>query len=538
MSEGNDAGGDGECHDELVRWLESGAAWTGDPQPIQRIETHISQVFLSADRVYKLKKPVRFDFLDFSTVQAREHACREEVRLNRRLAADVYLGVKAITVEANGSFRFDGPGQVVDWLVEMKRLPADRMMDALHIRHALRPDDVEQLASLLVGFYESLTGAVLTSKAYHRHCLSHVHDNCTELLAEAHSLDPAAVLRTHGFQLQMLHLNSIEFDQRVQSGKIVDGHGDLRPEHICFTDPIAIFDCIEFSSEFRQLDRADELAFLVSECEILGAGWAGERLWSRYQAISDDRPSRQLFDFYRTYRASVRTKVAALRATQLAGNEKQQALKDAFSHLHYADRVASPHLRPLVLAIGGLSGTGKTTLAQALAKEFAAELLRSDVIRQKLFPENAQSSELATAKYSPESRQQVYHELFRRAGEIHRQKISVILDATFSTRASILDGSTLAADRASLFLAIECTCRPETSRERIALRRARGSDASEATADVYEQQRQTWEKWPSHVPQCQVDTEQPVHNQVARVIETLRSIAGTNTAAGCLPESL
>src|SRR5262245_5284269 len=229
-----------QVHTALVRWLARPEAYPHRPDKVEQIETHISHLFLAGSYVYKLKKPVRYDFLDFSTLQGREQACREEVRLNRRLAADTYLGVAAISQGPSGEFRWDGAGEVVDWLVEMRRLPTELTLDALHSRGKLRPEHTERLADVLIGFYRSLTPLPLAPQAYRERCLAHVCGNLRELLAVKHHLPRGVVERIHGFQLQLLNLRPDLFDERVSSGRIVEGHGDLRPEHICFSDPLAI----------------------------------------------------------------------------------------------------------------------------------------------------------------------------------------------------------------------------------------------------------------------------------------------------------
>src|SRR5439155_12847777 len=202
---------------------------------------------------------------------------------------------------------------------------------------------------------------------YRELCLSHVHGNLRELLAVKHHLPRGVVERVHGFQLQLLMLQPALFEGRVESGRIVEGHGDLRPEHICLSDPIQIFDCIEFSPDFRRIDVADELAFLAAECDFLGADWVGPQLLAAYRRQSGDIPPPILIDFYKSYRACVRAKVAALRADQLQGAAQSAAAAEAHQHLALADRHVESWSKPLVLVVGGLSGTGKTTLAKALA---------------------------------------------------------------------------------------------------------------------------------------------------------------------------
>jgi aminoglycoside phosphotransferase family enzyme/predicted kinase len=506
----------------IVAWLSSPSAYPHRPAEVERVETHISCVFLAGSEVYKLKKPVRFDFLDFSTLPAREHACREEVRLNRRLAPHVYLGVVPVTAQAGGAFALAGNGEIVDWLVHMRRLPEDRMLDALYERGALRPEHIDQLSQLLAAFYAGAEPVALSAAQYRGRCLAHVQGNLAELMAVSHHVPRSVVERVHGFQLQLLQLQAELFATRVQAGRIVEGHGDLRPEHICLTDPIAIFDCIEFNEEFRQLDVADELAFLAAECDFLGATWVGPLLLQRYQELSGDCPPQVLVDFYRAYRACVRAKVAALRAGQVAGDARERAVQDAATHLALADKYVAPHLRPLMLVVGGLSGTGKSSLARELAKSLGAELLRTDIIRQELFGRSAQPGEVDAGMYQPAARLRVYQEMLSQAAAWHCQRVSVVLDATFSKAADLLAADAVVTDPHAQFLAIECQCAPELVRQRILARQQAGGDASQATLAVFEQQRTRWEPWPDQIPACRVDTQQSLETQRDQVFGVLR----------------
>jgi uncharacterized protein len=373
----------------------------------------------------------------------------------------------------------------------------------------------------LIDFYRSLAPLAVSPHEYRQRCLAHVRGNCRELLAVKHHLPRGVVERVHAFQLQLLNLQQDLFEDRVRSGRIVEGHGDLRPEHICSCDPLAIFDCIEFNADFRCLDVADELAFLAAECDFLGADWVGPQLLHAYQQQSGDRPPEILFAFYKSYRACVRAKVAALRADQIAGPARETAAAEASRHLALADKSAAPWLRPLAVVIGGLSGSGKTTLASAVADALGAELLRTDVLRQKLFasPETDQTDD---GRYSRQARQRVYDEMLRRTAQLLADGISVVLDGTFSSRDAVRKAHRLAADSQYRFLAVECFCREEVARARIGRRLAQGRDASEARPEIHDQQRRQWETWPADTPQVRIDTEQPLTAQVEQVFAALQ----------------
>ena len=515
-----------EC---IVRWLSKPQAYTtssgqhaGDRRTatVERLETHISQLFLAGPLVYKLKKRVKYSFLDFSSLEARDEACHAEVRLNRRLAADWYIGALPITRDAAGEFQIDGTGQVVDWLVVMRRLPIERTLDALSRRHELRPEHIQQLVATLNRFHKSLGALPIAPQEYIERYVSNVRGNLSELESGTHGLPPNILKRDHGFQLQLLQLVPHLFEQRVLAGKIVEGHGDLRPEHICFTEPIAIFDCVEFNADLRCIDIADEIAFLSAECETIGADWVVPMLREGYQRQSHDQPPAILFDFYKSYRACVRAKVAALRADQLQGEARQAAESESRRHLEIADKAIQPWLQPLVVAVGGAAGTGKTTLAIALANALGATLLRTDVIRREIFGATAHAELPDEGIYGEAARSRVYAEMFKRAQVLHAENLSVVLDGTFATVKSIRDAEAV-CHQPQAFLAIECSCRPEVAHARIGQRLAAGQDASEARPAIHELQRMRWERWPHDMPQIQIDTEQPVEEQLKEVLKKL-----------------
>jgi aminoglycoside phosphotransferase family enzyme/predicted kinase len=510
-----------EQHRALVTWLGQSEAYPDRPATIEVVETHISVVFLAGERAYKLKKPVRYDFLDFSTAALREQACREELRLNRRLAADVYLDVQPITSNERGGLQIAGSGRVVDWLVVMRRLPADRMLPELHRRGELRPEHANALADLLIGFYRGLPPVPLTAEQYRSGCLAHVRGNRRELLAASQSLRPRVVERVHAWQIQLLLLRPELFDARIEQCRIVEGHGDLRPEHVCFVQRPVVFDCLDFSAELRQLDIADDLAFLAVECESLGAGWAGQRVQELVREGIGDRPPPLLVDFYKSYRACVRAKVAALRAEQLP--ESGQLAEEARRHLDLADASATAWHRPLSIVVGGLSGTGKTTLARALAQHLGAEEFHTDEIRKGLF-EDSSAAAPNEGVYRPESRAAVYTAMSRRAEELLADRVSVVLDGTFSSAASLAEVREAARRQNAAFCAIRCVCRSEVARQRIADRLAQGDTASDAWAGLHDVQLEHWEAWGDDVPQLDVDTELPLERQVEAVICRLRSL--------------
>ena len=272
----------------------------------------MSWVFLAGDRVFKLKKPVRYPFLDFSTLALRRHFVAEEVRLNRRLAPDVYLGARPLALRPDGALGIGGPGRVVDWLVEMRRLPEDRFLDRVIEAGAATPEAVRRVAGILAAFYRRLPPVEIDAGAYAARFAAEQAETARVLA------DPdlgfsgprlTGLLAADGDSLAAVRP---AMERRVAAGRIVEGHGDLRPEHVCMTDPPAIIDCLEFSPALRSVDPFEEIVFLGLDCARLGADWVFGVLFQHLAEALDDRPPPELLAFHWRYRALLRARLALL----------------------------------------------------------------------------------------------------------------------------------------------------------------------------------------------------------------------------------
>jgi uncharacterized protein len=295
---------------EKVRFLATSKNYPGPRTRVEVVETHMSWVFLVGDRVYKLKKPVRLPHLDLAGLAAREANGREEVRLNRRLATRTYLGLVPLRQDGRGLRLGGGSGRIVDWLVLMRRLPKERMLDALLKRGQVGEDDVAALAAVLGAFYAAMPPADVDPRAYADRFL-HQQSAAREILTgHRFGADAAWV----GSVLDRLDRALADgrglLEERARAGRVRDGHGDLRPEHVCMTDPIVIFDCLEFSRELRLVDPVDEVAFLGMECALLGARWFGPRLADRLAAALGDPPAPDLLALYGAFRAGLRARLS------------------------------------------------------------------------------------------------------------------------------------------------------------------------------------------------------------------------------------
>lgn len=480
--------------------------------PIEVRETHISLIFLVGERAYKVKKPVDLGFLDFTTLERRRFFCEEEVRLNRRLAPDVYLGVVPVTRASDGHLCLGGPGEVVDWAVEMVRLPEHRMFARLLERGEIDNELMNALALLMADFHAGAPSGPGVDEHGSPAAIARAVDQNFEQIAPfvaapgraptsglcALSSEQHVHLRTRarGFLATQRAL----LERRIANGRIREGHGDLHSENICILDgrPI-VYDCIEFSRALRCLDVANDLAFLAMDLDRRGVPAFARYLVRRYAERSRDPELTDLVDFYKGYRAVVRGKVAALTAGALGAQDarREELRREALSYFQLA---VGYELPPALVMLCGLPGSGKSFLAPHLARPLRAVLLHSDVRRKALANLEALPggrAQYGSGSYTPEQRRRTYRALLEDASAALTSRRSVIVDATFSRsefRAPFVD----AAVRLGLPWCIaHITASEEQVRERLAHPRSRG--ASEADLAVYLRAREEFEP-PDEVP--------------------------------------
>lgn len=325
---------------DKIAFLMRGDSYHPTVAQVLRHETHMSQVFLAGDQVYKLKKPVRFPYLDFSTLARREAACRAELKLNRRLAPDIYRKVAPLMRSVHG-LAIGGDGKVVDWLVVMNRLDESRMLDRVIAEKRLHRWQLDRLIAVLVQFYRHAS-AVFISPAEHAAELWRGLAYNRRILFDPRFNMPCGLVRyIDMMQRRFLNERAEILAERVRTRHIVDGHGDLRPEHIWLGDPVRIIDCLEFNPRLRMVDPFDEVAFLCLESERLGAGWAGEYLRQRLVHALHDGRSEELFVFYRCHRAMLRARlaIAHLLESDPRTPEKWPVLARTYLRLTAADAV-------------------------------------------------------------------------------------------------------------------------------------------------------------------------------------------------------
>lgn len=292
--------------DEKVAVLKQPGAYPFHVTQVLPKETHMSWVFLVNGFAYKLKKPVKNRFLDLRLTEARLRNCREEVRLNRRLAKDIYLGILPLTIDEKGHIAIQGKGAVADWLVYMKRIPEENMLDYVILHHTINNSLVQQVALLLSEFYKSSPPVVNDAVQHKEKIKWELHFLYRELIDPAFGLPVALIEKFISGLLHFLNEQAALFDQRVTGRKIIEAHGDLRPEHVCLSPQPAIIDCLEFNRELRVMDTAEELSFFAMECDVLGNNTVGEIFFDTYNTATSDRIPKRLICFYKLKKACLR----------------------------------------------------------------------------------------------------------------------------------------------------------------------------------------------------------------------------------------
>lgn len=297
---------------EKVAFLARAESHAHRPAEVEVVETHMSWVFLAGPRVLKMKKPVRTRSLDFATLERRRKAVADELTLNRRLAPGVYLGARALRRTPTGRLTLGDEGEVVEWLIEMRRLPEGRTLKALVEAGRVRLADAEAVAGMLVAFYRGQPAAATTPERYAGGFLREHRETAKILADPAFGLGgPRVTEALAAFDAAYEDALSL-LQERVRAGRIVEGHGDLRPEHVFLTEPPVAIDCLEFNEGLRTVDPFDEIAFLGLECARHGADWLYPELRKRVESGLGDRPAPALLAFYWRYRALLRARLSLL----------------------------------------------------------------------------------------------------------------------------------------------------------------------------------------------------------------------------------
>jgi aminoglycoside phosphotransferase family enzyme/predicted kinase len=465
-------------------------------------ETHISWVFLTETEAWKVKKPVSLGFLDFGTPEKRRLACEAELRLNRRLSPEVYLGVLPVVRDESGRHRLGGDGAPVDWAVHMRRLPDSDRFDVRLSEGRLRSSDLERVAARLARFHrECGTGVEAARYGSVPAIRFNVQENFDQTKATIRDyLGAEQVEELESWQLRFLEEKAALFDERIRKGRVRDGHGDLRLEHLYFGDrgAIEVLDCIEFNDRLRFADVCADVVFLAMDLSWRGHVDLAEQFLACYASEADDFDLYPVVDFYESYRAFVRGKISSMVALdpEAGSGTRERAREEARRYFLLA--LASerrPLEPPMVIAVGGVIASGKSTIARNLALERSAPVVENDRTRKFLLGVEKTRALLEPAwqgSYSEELTDEVYRELLRRGGAVLASGRTVILDASFRSRAHRREARRLAETHGVPFLFLECRAPEALCRERLRSREGEPS-VSDARAAIFDDFVRRWE---------------------------------------------
>lgn len=481
--------------ESLIERLREADCYPGNPAEVFIIQTHLSVVCVAGDNVYKLKKPVKLPFVDYSTRELREHFCHEEVRLNRRLSKDVYRGVARLVAGSTGATFREESGDLLDHAVHMRRLPEGKMLNELLARGEVSAEEIREVARIVAGFHGRADRGpeILSAGDPERLCgyalgnFSETREQCGEIFdPELHAfLENRA---RSDFDALLPRLKA-----RAAAGLVVDGHGDLHARNICMTDPPAIYDCIEFCAGFRCEDVATENAFLVMDLMYRGRPDLAGVFLDAYIEESGDEDQRGLMPALVRYRAMVRAKVSAIAAGEheLAAEDRAEAVASARRHLNLTAASAIGETGAVVVLACGLPATGKSYVFDELARETSWPCFASDKVRKELAGE-PEAKTLPAEFYSEANARRIYDEMLRRAdGKV--SSTPVLLDATFRSKRERGRVMEMAKRAGADVFVVWFRAGESEIRERMAFRARDSSAVSDADLAVYEKLKTAFE---------------------------------------------
>jgi len=481
----------------IIQSLIKPGSIPGNPKNVKLIQTQMSWVLLAGELVYKIKKQVNLGYVDFTSLEKRRYYCHREVELNRRLCAHGYLGVSTVNL-ANDKYSIDGAGEVIDYAVKMRRLPTEKMLDYLLKHGDPTPDMLNQVAEKIAEFHKKAdTGPHIDPFGNVESILVNATENFDQARKYAGSVvSYKSLARIEAFTKSFLDSHSELFASRINNKHIRDCHGDLHSSHICFTDRLCIYDCIEFNDRFRYADTASEVAFLAMDLDHYKRADLSHSFTQRYLEIMGDSQVQELIKFYKCYRAMVRAKVDCfmLDDPYLNAEEKQQSCAQAQLYFDLAESYTLE--KPLLLVNVGLVGSGKSTLAKMLARHMGMVVISSDVVRKTLagIPATTPGSqELDSGIYTRDFSRLTYETMFKQAAEWLKRGVPVILDATFVMASSRQKAREVALAHGSDLVFLEHVISDEEACRRIIKRQGEPDNVSDGSIEVYYKMKEEFE---------------------------------------------
>jgi len=512
---------------ELIKFLLNSASYPDPTSMVTLLQTHISWVFVTDHFAYKIKKPVNFGFLDFSTLEKRKLNCEREIKLNRRLAPDIYLGLIKFTYDGN-QFFFDGNGETIEYGVKMKRLKQERMMDQLIKQNALTYDMIDAVAKKVADFHKK---AETNKKINSFGSLDVIWFNWEENFYQTRDFI-GFTLTKHRHSYIMEHIrnfitkNRTLFEKRIEERRIRDCHGDLHSRNICFDKNVVIYDCIEFNERFRYMDVASEVAFLAMDLDFHNLPEFSNRFVDQYIKESNDPSLKLLLDFYKCYRAYVRGKVLGflVNMENVPIDERKENLLNARRYLSLAYKYAGGKEKPKLIVISGLMGSGKTFLAEAISEKFGIPIISTDKVRKEMLGIDIYEhhfEDFGKGIYSEEKSDMVYETIRDKALSILFAGGSLILDGSFSKskyRKMMMD---IANSTDANFLLIETKAPESIIKKRLKKRLETDKTVTDGRWELFHEQKKNFEPF-AEIPESKhivIDTSNSKEEMISKIVD-------------------
>jgi len=491
----------------LLSIIKKPSLYGNNIKNVSVIQTHISYVVLTGKYVYKIKKPVNFGFLDFSTLEKRKYFCEEELRLNRRLCPEIYLDVVSFT-KKNDDIEINGSGEIIDFAVKMNEFPQESILNKLLKKNKIVEKTIDNIVDILVNFYKSSISSDEINYFGTVEAVKHNTDENFEQTKEFINLTitkekfDSIKKRTNDF----LNLNKNILENRVKNGFIKDCHGDLHSGNIVvINDKICIFDCIEFNQRFRYSDVASDIAFLSMDLDFLGQAYLSSYLIEKYVEKSKDENIFDVLNFYKCYRAYVRGKVIGFKLNDpnIDKLEKEKTINLARKYFDLAyfysklfSRNHKKDIKPVLFITTGLTGTGKTTIARKFAVDYNAKIISTDTVRKEfagIDKYERHYDAYNTGLYSPKKMRQTYDKMFEKAEFFLNNRKNVVLDATFKTEKLRDIARKISEKNNVFFLILYCNCPEEKVKEYLDAR-VKKKSVSDGRWEIYVKQKDSFEK--------------------------------------------
>jgi aminoglycoside phosphotransferase family enzyme/predicted kinase len=502
---------------------------------VQLIQTHISYVALTGSYAYKVKKPVNFGFLDFSTLDKRKYFCEEELRLNKRLCPDMYLDVLPIT-KTDSTLELDGDGPIVEYVLKMKEFPQECIMTNMLQQGKISEETIDRLCTILVDFYNTQEP---TEEIIKYGELPSVKQNVDENFDQTKPMIDLTVPKETFWFIKELVAKFFErkkevFGCRMKEGRIYDCHGDLHSGNIALVDDdIHIFDCIEFNDRFRFCDVASDIGFLAMDLDYLNYPYLSSHFIQKYVEKSHDTSVYSVLNFYKSYRAFVRGKVHGFQLNDphidlAKKNSLVETAKKYFDLSRYYARLFSLDLKknkPLLILVAGLSGTGKSTVAHKIAVDYHATEINTDVVRKEasgIDRYEQHHDQFNTGLYDPKKIDNTYEQVMERASTFLKKGENVVLDATFQKRKYREMAHHIAGKHHAALIVIQCICPDDVIKKRLD-DRMRKKSVSDGRWEIYLVQKSAFELFTADEHCLTMDTSDESYEYRMRFFQLLLS---------------